>query len=245
MHVDDARPGACAARTEIDVPAGDVASMPVTVAGARRHSRPARGALRYPGARRQRAGARRQQFLRTDVTWTTHRKPPTSRPPGASRWCGWCSRIPAASVVAAFALLVVAARSSGTDDLVADQVQRTAQIAGRRPRAGRERARTAAGRALVARGRRHDRGAAGAGRLRSRGAADAGAAPSARAPDRDRALSLATDGDRLAARTPKLDRAHDWNVQLAPADGGWRLQGRCRRKRVRRTTLRPRWRRAR
>jgi len=36
--------------------------------------------------------------------------------------------IPAASVVAAFALLAAAARSSGTDDLVADKVQRTAQL---------------------------------------------------------------------------------------------------------------------
>jgi len=143
--------------------------------------------------------------------------------------------IPAASVVAAFALLAAAARSPGTDDAVADAVQRTAQVqvADLGPDAN--------ARAL---------GLVAAVRV----AGDTiEVLPVAGTFDRAAPLTLAlhhparADSDRKLVLAPteagwqatlKLDRAHDWNVQLTPADGHWRLQGRWEKARPA-TTLRP------
>lgn len=134
--------------------------------------------------------------------------------------------IPAASVVAAVALLVAAARSSGNDDMVADKVQRTAQI--QMADLGPDFAARELGLAA---------------QLRIDGerivlARTAGAFP------RDGELRLsfhhparAQDDVLLALRpvaggwqaTRALPREHDWNLSLAPANGQWRLQGRLRR----------------
>jgi hypothetical protein len=131
--------------------------------------------------------------------------------------------IPAAAVVATVMLLVVAARSSGTDDLVADQVQRTAQVqvADLGPDAVAKHLRL---RAMV-------RSFAGKVEV----------VPLAGPFDRSTTLALALHHplraglDRTLTLVPtasgwqgdaQLDLAHDWNVQLRSADGRWRLQGR-------------------
>jgi len=131
--------------------------------------------------------------------------------------------IPAAAVIATVALLVTASRSSGTNDAVADQVRRTAQVQvvdlGPDARARELKlsviARTAKGVIEV---------------LPVEGAFDRKAPLTltlhhpARA-ELDRSLSLVpTDtGWRIQG---ELALGHDWNVQLAPADRHWRLQGR-------------------
>ena len=143
--------------------------------------------------------------------------------------------IPAASVVAAFALLAAAARSSGTDDLVADKVQRTAQtqVADLGPDANARSLGLVAAVHVVGDtievlpvAGTFDR----AGRLTL-----ALHHPSRADSDRSLVLRPTTAGWQ---GTLKLDRAHDWNVQLTPADGRWRLQGRWAKARPA-TTLRP------
>ncbi len=131
--------------------------------------------------------------------------------------------IPAAAVVATFALLAVAARSSGNNDSVADRVQRTAQVqvADLGPDAQARAMRLSA--VVRSDGRRVEV-------LPVDGAFDRSAPLllSLRHParaDLDRTLRLSPGetgwhgGDAFA-----LD--HDWNVQLQSADGAWRLQGR-------------------
>ncbi|MES2859082.1 MAG: FixH family protein [Pseudomonadota bacterium] len=132
--------------------------------------------------------------------------------------------IPAASVVASFALLFAAARSSGNNDLVADPVQRTAQIqtADLGPDSRAARLRLAA---LL----RID--GADVEVLPLTGNFDAAAPlvlalrhPTDAARDRSLVLQPATtSGWRIPAR---IASGNDWNLQLGPADGSWRLQGR-------------------
>lgn len=130
---------------------------------------------------------------------------------------------PAAAVVASIALLIAATRSSGTNDLVADRVQRTAQmqVTDLTPDA---RARELHLAAVV----RSDEGYLEA-------------LPADGEFDRSTVLTLSlhhplrADQDRTLRLAPtptgwrtegNIDLAHDWNVQLGPADGSWRLQGR-------------------
>lgn len=130
--------------------------------------------------------------------------------------------IPAASIVAGIALVVIAVRSGGAD-VVSDPVRRTAQIqvADLGPDA---RARQLRLSAVV-------RTEAGVIEVFPVDGAFDRKAPltlALRHPARaglDRSVSLApTDtGWRVE---DKLDLGHDWNVQLGPADGSWRLQGR-------------------
>ena len=131
--------------------------------------------------------------------------------------------IPAASVVASFALLFAAARSSGNNDLVADPVRRTAQIqtADLGPDARAARLRLAA---LL----RID--GADVEVLPLTGRFDTGASltlalrhPTDAARDRTLVLQATASGWRLPSR---IDAGNDWNLQLGPADGRWRLQGR-------------------
>lgn len=143
--------------------------------------------------------------------------------------------IPLASMVASFVLLYSAARSTGNNDAVTDQVQRTAQIQVQdlaADLAARERG-------LIARMSVED------GRLVLH--ADAGDFP------RDTPLELALqhplraredihvtlqpDADGWNAQQ-SLPLDHDWNLTLSPPDGSWRLQGRLSRDQ-RSTTLRP------
>lgn len=131
--------------------------------------------------------------------------------------------IPAASVVASVALLVAAARSSGTHDAVADRVQRTAQIqvADLAPDLAARRLDLAAmlhmeGDELVLVPTRGDFPRNAVLQLWLRHPARAGA---------DVALQLqpAADGWRTRHAMPAT---HDWNLELAPPDRAWRLQGR-------------------
>ena len=135
--------------------------------------------------------------------------------------------IPAGSVLASVMLVVVAVRSGGAD-VVADPVQRTAQVqvADLGPDARAQQLRLSA---IVRIGVAHD-GQRVLEVLPIDGAFDRNAPlnlslhhPS-RA-ERDRTVSLIPSA--LGWRSGHdLDLGHDWNVQLAPADRTWRLQGR-------------------
>lgn len=131
--------------------------------------------------------------------------------------------IPAAAVIATVALLVTASRSSGTDDAVADQVRRTAQVqvADLGPDARAKQLRLSA----IVR--------AGQGTIE--------VLPVDGDFDRGASLILAlhhpvrADLDRMLVLTPTptgwraeadLETTHDWNAQLGPRDATWRLQGR-------------------
>jgi hypothetical protein len=135
--------------------------------------------------------------------------------------------IPAAAVVATIALLVVASRSSGNNDAVADRVTRTAQVqvADLGPDAvARELRLSAIVRLDAARGR------TAIEVLPVDGAFDRSAplVLSLRHPARaglDRTLVLAPTATGWRSETG-VDLDHDWNVQLAAEDGRWRLQGR-------------------
>jgi hypothetical protein len=131
--------------------------------------------------------------------------------------------IPAAAVVATVSLLVVAARSSGSNDLVADDVQRTAQVQVTDLGPDAEATRLQL-RALV---------------RSSPGMVEV--VPVGGAFDRNASLALALHHplraglDRKVTLLPtatgwqsdaKIDLDHDWNVQLRSTDGRWRLQGR-------------------
>ena len=130
--------------------------------------------------------------------------------------------LPLASVVAGIALLVIAARSGGTD-AVADPVQRTAQIQvtdlGPDARA-RQLQLTAILRTdanlvevLPVTGA-FQRDAPLRLALHHPARADA---------DRELLLQPTEQGWRAAAT---LDGSHDWNARVAPVGGAWRLQGR-------------------
>ncbi|MFC5568640.1 FixH family protein [Lysobacter yangpyeongensis] len=131
--------------------------------------------------------------------------------------------IPAAAVIATIALLVTASRSPGTDDAVADRVTRTAQVqvADLGPDA---KARQLHLSAIV----RTGKGTVEV--LPVDGAFDRAAPlllslhhPSRAELDRDIHLAASKTSWRAQA---DVDLSHDWNVQLGPDDGAWRLQGR-------------------
>jgi len=147
--------------------------------------------------------------------------------PGRSAWrepMVWLiAAIPTAAVIATVALLVTASRSSGNNDAVADKVQRTAQVqvADLGPDAlARQRHLSA----VVRTGKGvvdvvpvdGDFGRDKPLRLSLHHPARA---------DLDRRFTLAPmdTGWRIAA---DVDLSHDWNAQLEPEDGAWRLQGR-------------------
>jgi hypothetical protein len=131
--------------------------------------------------------------------------------------------IPAAAVIATIALLVTASRSSGNNDAVADRVQRTAQVqvADLGPDA---RARQLHLSAIVRTGKgtievlpvdgNFDRAASLSLSLHHPSRADL---------DRVVRLTPTTTGWRASGA---IDLGHDWNAQLGPGDGTWRLQGR-------------------
>jgi len=131
--------------------------------------------------------------------------------------------LPLSAVIAAFALLYAAARSSGNDDLVADPVQQTGQIQV-----------SDLGPDTVAQQRQLSAilsvGTGGIDLIPVTGDFDRHAPLrlSLRHPARaasDRALSLQPSADGWQIATP-LDASHDWIVQLSPADGAWRIEGR-------------------
>jgi uncharacterized protein len=131
--------------------------------------------------------------------------------------------IPVAAVVATVALLVTASRSPGTDDSVADNVRRTAQVqvADLDPDARAQQLKLSA---IVRIGKNvvevlpvngeFDREAPLTLSLQH---------PSRAELDHTLELAPASTGWRSDA---KLELDHDWKVQLVPADQAWRLQGR-------------------
>jgi len=147
--------------------------------------------------------------------------------PGRSAWrepMVWLiAAIPAAAVIATVALLVTASRSSGTNDAVADKVQRTAQVqvADLSPDAlARQRhlsavVRTSKGVIDVV--------PVDGGFGRNRPLLLSLHHPTRADLDRSFTLAPVGTGWRIAAN---VDFSHDWNAQLEPEDGTWRLQGR-------------------
>lgn len=134
--------------------------------------------------------------------------------------------IPAAAVIATIAMLVVASRSSGNNDVVDESVRRTAQVqvADLGPDAVARQLRLSA---IV---RADPRGNGSVEVLPVDGAFDRGAAlalalrhPSQAERDLRMVLVPGETGWRGAGG---IDLAHDWNVQVGPVDGRWRLQGR-------------------
>jgi hypothetical protein len=131
--------------------------------------------------------------------------------------------LPLSAVVAAFALLFAAAHSSGNDDMVSDPVQQTGQIQV-----------SDLGPDTVAQQRQLSAvlhvGAGSIDVLPVTGDFDRHASLrlSLRHPARaasDRALTLQPSADGWHVATP-LEPGHDWIVQLTPADGAWRIEGR-------------------
>lgn len=129
--------------------------------------------------------------------------------------------IPLASVVAVVALITVAGGPGATDD-IADPVHRTAQVQVADLSAD-TRARTLGLKAQV------DRDVHGLHvRLLSGSTGNARLRLALRHPTlavRDRVLELAPDAQGWRTTVP-VDLGHDWNLQLEPHDGRWRLQGR-------------------
>ena len=131
--------------------------------------------------------------------------------------------IPTAAVVATIALLVTASRSPGNNDAVADDVQRTAQVqvADLDPDARAQQLRLSA---IVRTGKgtvevipvegEFDRGEPLVLALHHPSRAEL-----------DRTLELAPAPNGWRAKMD-LDLGHDWNVQLGPRNGAWRLQAR-------------------
>lgn len=130
--------------------------------------------------------------------------------------------IPLASVAATVALIAVAGGAGATDD-IAEQVHRTAQV--------QVADLSADTRAQVLGLRAHvERGTHGLHVRLVAGAIEPGIPlqlalrhPTLAAEDRE--LALLRDGDGWTSDVP-VDLGHDWNLQLGPPDGRWRLQGR-------------------
>ena len=130
--------------------------------------------------------------------------------------------IPLASVAATVALITVAGGPGATDD-IADPVRRTAQVqvADLSPDA---RANTLGLRARVERDGRGLHVHLLSGRSDPRVPVQLALRhPTLASRDRVLALDPVVDGWRARAT---VDLGHDWNMQLAPRDGRWRLQGR-------------------
>lgn len=132
--------------------------------------------------------------------------------------------LPLSSVVAGITTLVIASRA-GSADAVIDPVKRTAQIQERDLAADRRTAAFGLSGQLV----RAENGQGVHIRIQ-------GALPPAEtltltlahplASSMDQRIQLDRDGDRRYVSTEVLADGHDWNVQLTPADGSWRLVGR-------------------
>lgn len=136
--------------------------------------------------------------------------------------------IPLAAIVGTLWMVFAAGTAPGTDDAVADPVRRTAQVqvADLGPDARADALHLSAViRRSAARGQRQwievlpvdgDFGAAPVLSLALRHPSRA---------DGDRVLLLRRTGTGWRARA-EFDVEHDWILQLMPADGAWRLQGR-------------------
>lgn len=134
--------------------------------------------------------------------------------------------IPVAAIAATIAMLVVASRSSGNNDIVDDTVRRTAQmqVADIGPDA---RARQMRLSAIV---RADIRGTGAVEVIPVQGGFDRSAtlALTLQHPSQaglDRSFALAPTATVWRAEGA-VDLSHDWNIQVTPPDRSWRLQGR-------------------
>ncbi|MBS0218329.1 MAG: FixH family protein [Proteobacteria bacterium] len=152
-----------------------------------------------------------------------HESPVQKRSPWREPMVWLVFAIPAAAVFASFALLYESARSSGNNDMVPDEVQRTAQIqtADLTPDARAQQmhlsavARTAKGTIEVDPvSGEFDRHAPLQLSLHHPTAARL-----------DMVVELAPSANGWS-KAQDIDLSHDWNVQLAPANGAWKLHGR-------------------
>ncbi len=151
------------------------------------------------------------------------REPARKRSPWREPMVWLVFAIPAAAVFASFALLYESARSSGNNDMVPDKVQRTAQMQttdlGPDVRAQQLKlsavARTAKGTVEVD---------PVAGEF-DRTAPLVLSLHHPTAEKLDVVLQLAPTANGWST-VRDIDLSHDWNVQLAPANGAWKLHGR-------------------
>ena len=148
---------------------------------------------------------------------------PAARPAWREPMVWLVVAIPLAAVVASTALLVSAARSTGNNDAVTDQVRRTAQIQVEdlAPDLAARELQLAA--TVSVEGERISLQPDGGDFPR-----DAELHLSLQHPLRaedDFELVLQPNANGWQA-THALPLGHDWNLTLAPADGRWRLQGR-------------------
>ena len=144
------------------------------------------------------------------------------RPPWREPMLWLVAGLPVASVVAGFALLVIASRS-GSSDVVADPVQRTAQI--QVSDLGPDARARQLGLSVVL---RTDVNLVEVLPVTGTFARDRPLRLTLHHParaDADQTLLLqpATLGWRAAAR---VHGGHDWNARISPEGGAWRLQGR-------------------
>ncbi len=154
----------------------------------------------------------------------TTAKPSRFRDAGVLAWM--VVILPLTAVVAGLTTLFIAL-GAGSSDAVIDPVKRTAQIQERDLAADR---RTQAF-GLSATLSHGSDGNGGGVVVRIEGAlppADTLTLTLAHpmAGSMDQSIALTRDGDRVFSADTTLDGSHDWNVQLAPGDGTWRLVGR-------------------
>ncbi len=153
----------------------------------------------------------------------TRESPTQKRKPWREPMVWLVFAIPATAVFASFGLLYASARSSGNNDMVPDDVKRTAQIqtADLSPDARAQQLRLSA----IARA--------------AKGVVEVD--PVAGEFDRTAPLVLSLHHPTAArldmtvklapsangwSKAQDIDLSHDWNVQLAPADAAWKLHGR-------------------
>lgn len=132
--------------------------------------------------------------------------------------------VPLATIIAGIVTITLSVRSGSTDAVI-DPVRRTAQVQDREMVADQQ----AAARALVASGSRD----ADTGAIQISLSGDHGAPPmlglAVLHPVRgseDQRIDLVAAGDGRWLGRIEVDAGHDWNLELAPPDGGWRLVGR-------------------
>ena len=131
--------------------------------------------------------------------------------------------LPLASIIAGVGLVIIAVNSGGAD-VVTDKVDRVAQI--QTTDLGPDQQAKRMGLSVVL---RLDKGAVEV--IPVTGEFDRKASlelkvlhPSQQ--QQDRTLTLAPGGMGWRQDLPEFDGGHDWNLQLAPKDGHWRLKGR-------------------
>ena len=132
--------------------------------------------------------------------------------------------IPAAAVLVSFILLYASEKSSGNNDMVPDKVQRTAQIQTVDMSPDQAAAKLGLAALLRIDGEAVEIVPLHAGFDTARPLQLILQHPARQ--DLDRALVLKPSAAGWRVEAAKLDRVHDWNLQLTQQGGNWRLKGR-------------------